>query len=360
MATIVGVPFELPFWPGGTSPAVTNFALNQTTDQLEWIIQAVDAITITRVGFRQGALTGIAPVYKVSIQGVDGNGNPDGTIKGGGSPASATFTPIVGDNGLWLWKTLANSYTCTRGEFISIVITYSSGTIDASNTCSFTSTGNQGKVPGIPYAIQNDNGARTRNAGSAIIAYGSVGTVYGQPLKTALNSVFGVASTPDEFAVLFNIPTSWWSTYKVLGAVLYRQLTAAGTYNLTLYDTDGTTVLHTKSFDADQDRAVGATGTQVFFSDAVLATLNAGSSYRLSFAPTVQNIVRIGLSVDTSADMDAYLGGSTVAQASTRTDAGAWTDDPLTRFGINPILADIAIPPVPIGRNMVIQNIGTY
>src|SRR5438105_4685448 len=98
-----------PGYQVGSSYVPTSFALDQTTDQIEYIFQAAEAITITRLGFRYGTRTGTPPTYQVSLQGVDGTGVPDGTVKGGGSPASATFTPPADAtwDATWRWVTLS-------------------------------------------------------------------------------------------------------------------------------------------------------------------------------------------------------------------------------------------------------------
>lgn len=345
MTAIVGVPFELELYPGGVSPAATNFTLNQTTDQWEIIFQAVDAITITRLGFRQGTVTGTPPVYIISLQGVDASGNPDGTIKGGASPASVTFTPAGADNSTWLWKTLANAYTCARGEWLSIVITYSSGSVDSSNNCSFTITSAVSRTPGQPYGIQNDNGVRARQAATCCFGYGSSGTAYGQPTESTINSGFSSGTTPDEKATLLNIPSAWWNTYKIVGVVLYGTFAVSASYTVNLYDTDGSTVLQNVTVDTDSDASAASSRQRtIYFDETTLSTLNAGSSYRLSVVPGATSLTIGGMTMHASADLDAWPGGSAVAQGSTRKSAGAWTDDNKTRYGINPILADITAP----------------
>src|SRR5262245_2059365 len=113
---------QLRGWLGTNAPAISNFTLNANNDQVEFVFQVREAVTITRLGFRQGTVTGTSPEFKISLQGVDTSGNPDGTIKGGGSPAEDLFTPAGGANSTWLWKTLDNSYAAAAGEFLASVI----------------------------------------------------------------------------------------------------------------------------------------------------------------------------------------------------------------------------------------------
>lgn len=344
MAAIVGKWGELFFWPGSTVNLISNFTLNQTTDAAEYIFQAREPITITRVGYRQGTVTGTAPTYVVALQGVDGSGFPDGVTKVNVGDCSVSVTPVSGGNSTWVWKTLDNSYTCTRGEWLSLVIS-TTGTVDASNNSSFAITGVGGVQTGEPFSIQNDNAVRTKQGTTPLFGYASAGTAYGWPLQTSGSSAFNSASTPDEKAVLFNIPTTWWSTYKVYGVAMYGAFTAGTTCDFVLYDTDGTSVLQNFTADTDQDHNPTASRRRVFiFDETTLSTLNAGSSYRLSIKPSATSATIQTFTVGATADMDAYFGGATVAQGSTRTDAGGWTDSNVTRWGLNPLLSDITAP----------------
>lgn len=344
MGAIIGLANELRFWPGGTTPSVGNFTLNQATDAWETIFQAVEDATITALGYRQGTLTGSAPVFKISLQGVDGSGNPDGTILGGGSPASKTFTPTSGNNNTWTWQTLDNSIAVTRGQLLSIVIARDSGTIDGSNNCSFASTAALGVTVGMPYNIQNDNGVRTRQVTSPIFGYKSSTRVYGQPCQTAQAVGYNSGSTPDERANLLNIPTTWWSTYKIIGVAWYGVLAAATTVDIVLYDSDGSTVLQSITLDSDYTQSVSNRRFEMLFDESTLSTLNAGTNYYLAVKPAATSHTLAGVTVSATADLDAYVAGASVCQAASRTDAGAWTTDNTTRWAINPIVADITAP----------------
>ncbi len=343
MTALLGFPNELRLWPGGTAPGNTNFTLNAATDALEVVFTAADAVTITRLGFRQGALTGVAPVFRVSLQGVDASGNPDGSIKNSGN-AYFDYTPTVGNNTTFQWVTLGATYACARGEPLALVIARTSGTIDGSNNCSFTATSAVGAV-GTTYAIQNDAGSRTRQTVGANFGYGSASTAYGLPALTPASTAFNSGSTPDELALYLTVPTAFCSTYKIAGATLYAATTAGTTFTLSLYDTDGTTVLQSVTPDTDHDQAAAtARGRHVLFDEASLSTLTAGSTYRLAVIPSASNVTLGSLVVAASADLDAYPFGQAWASGSSRTNAGAWTDSDVTRYGINPILADVTVP----------------
>ena len=153
-------------WLVTATPGVTAFTLNQSTDQAEFILDSVANGSITRVGFRPSAKNGTATTWKISLQGGDGaTGNPDGTVKGGGTPASATFTNAALTAGSWIWITLDNAYTIAYGESFSIVIAYDSGTAPSAgvNDVSVSMASGVTTGHGRPYYITNDNGTRVKS-----------------------------------------------------------------------------------------------------------------------------------------------------------------------------------------------------
>lgn len=326
--------------------SANNFALNQTTDQIEWIFEATEAATITRLGFRYGARALTPPTYKISLQGVDlATGFPDGTIKGGASPASKTFTPPADTSwdGTWQWITLDNSYACARGELLSIVISYASGTVDASNNSSFTHSFTVNVGYAVPYAITNDAGTRNKNnSGFAVFGYGSSTKAYGHPCKNLAGQSYSSASTPDEYALGFSLPATWLSSYQVVGLQFSLDPPAGSTFDIVLYS--GTTVLQNATKDGDVNTvATVARQHEIYFDESSLSTLSAGTTYRASIAPSGVVLLPI-LEVDSAADFEAYEGGQ-LCFLSTRTDGGAWDADTLTkRPMIDLILADITAP----------------
>lgn len=341
------------------APFFTNFTLNQTTDALEFVLQTEDNVTITKLGIRVGTITGTTPTYRVSIQGLDASGNPDGTVKGGASPASATFSPsgLGWSNNTWHWVTLSNSYASGAGEFIAIVIDYSSGTVDGSNNASFSQHISPGISYGLPYSIQNDAGSRTRSASSIAVAYASSTTAYGFPILTTVATVFNSGTgTADEYGIKFSLPAAWGDTYQILGVRFEANPVAAGSTVIGLYGgtdataanstgaTTETTSFQTVTLDHDHFQAAGARYAIAYFDESTLTTLYYGATYRISIQPqNTNNITIYGITVDAASDLDAYPLGQNCS-GTRRLDAGNWTDLGTTRYGIELILADITEP----------------
>lgn len=350
--TRMGMP--VPYSSGSLS--YLGFALNGTTDQLEVIFQAPEAITITRLGYRVESVTGSIPAnaYKISLQGVGTTGNPDGTIKGGGTPASATITPS-GSNS-WVWVNLDNSYTCTRGEFLAWVIAYNTGTINGSNFATITYI----MVPTqyFPYAITNNAGSRSRATNMPVFGYGSVSKAYGHPSENTTTEVFDSTTNPDELAVKFTLPAAWGDTYQVVGVRAALGLTASGSVKMILYTgtdataanstgaTTETTVAQEVTIDQDYAPATTSAIHEWYFDEATLTTLYYGGVYRIGFQPQgAQSVALNWLDVDAAGDWDAHPGGQNFS-ASTRVNAGNWTDSAVRRFLVEIILADITEPSV--------------
>lgn len=334
----------------GNGPAYSNFTLDATTDKVEWIVQAEQAATITTIAFRYGARTGTPPTYRVVLQGVDGSGNSDGTDLGGGSPTAVSFTPPADAtwDGTTRTVTLTNAIAVTRGQFFAIVIEYVSGTVDGSNNSSITTDITSGANT-FPYVIQNNAGSRTRRANWPVIAWLSASKCFGLPLFGQTSSgLIHTGTTPDEVGMLFNLPAGWGATYKIAAVIgMFRFQTAGQTVRMTLYDTDGTTVLQQVDIDSDYTRTTGASSPlqRYAFDEATLSTLNFGSTYRFTVSVTAASggIQLYYYDVPSSTYLTAFPFGSN-AYWTQRTDAGAWTDTNTRLPLIGLVFEDITEP----------------
>jgi hypothetical protein len=331
----------------------TLFAIDAATDQAEFIFQADEAMTITRLGFRYGARTGTPPLHKISLQGVvDTTGFPDTTIKGGGSPASKTFTPPADTSidGLWQWHTLDNSYTCTRGELLAIVISYVSDTggnaVGASHNSTFTVTDSMGLSngqEGMPYAISNNAGSRSKLIANPCFGYSSATKIYGRPAQAAFASAATTsASTPDEYAMAFTLPTDWLGTYQLGGVILRHLSPASASRVMTIQLYSGTTPLQTVAFPMTVNSTPNTVRTMRYrFTETTLATLGPGQIYRVGFQPDAGSNVFHGVTQASNAEWGAYPLG-VGWYTSHRTDAGAWTDLTDTRLLGGLLLKDLS------------------
>jgi hypothetical protein len=331
---------------GWTNPRATvgmsigpAFGLSASNSAVEFIFQAFEAATITRLWYRQSSVTGTSPVYQISLQGVDASGLPDGTIKASGN-AKATFTPVAGNNNTGNWINLTSSYTCTRGELLAIVIAYSSGTVNASNLASFSDQVASGVLEVTPYLIENTAGTRVRSRNQMLYGYGSASVAYGNPALNFTQQGFNDGSNPDEYALRFIVPATWFGSYKVAGVkALVGAPPAGSSLTWTLYD--GTTALQTYTQDSDYFQGTTVTPMEILFTDTTLATLTSGNVYRLAVKNNhaSSNMTLMTQQVTANADLAAYPGGIEWYQ-STRNNAGAWTDVNTTRPFVEPLFSD--------------------
>ena len=321
------------YFGGEGSVNRSTFAMDGSTDTWGCVYQMPEAATITTACYLNGFKTGTSPTYVVSLQGVGTTGYNDGTILGGGSPASKTFT--AGSDDSFQCETLTNSISLTRGQFVVINFAYSSGTINASNyeefATGFVSNGSAYKI-GFPYCFSCPSGTCAKlNTRAPVFALKSSTKTYGFPGTDVESTAYSSDSSPDEYAIAFRKPASTCSTYKVKAITcLVRQSATGKTLDVKLYN--GTTQLQIlDNMDADAVSATPAASdrvpTRFTFQDSSLSALNCGSTYRIGFVPneTASNFALAVLDVATAAELSAYPGG-TDWFLSTRTDAGAWTD----------------------------------
>lgn len=306
----------------GSVPAFSAaHTLDATTDQFELHFQAVEAATITTVVVRVNAITGTAGTARVGIQGSSATtGAASGTWLGATNTGYADISSY-GSAGACLAVTLGESVTVARGDTFCIVVDPISGTWDASNSIALTYSAVGGLQQRIPYAILN--GTKTATV-IGIGGYRSDSKSYGNIVETITNVAPTTATTPDEIALKWSLP-SLCSSYQVVGARISASWTAGRTFTMRLFDSDGTTVL--QSVDRDTDQGIAGQGTHDFyFDETTLSTLSPGTSYRLSFLPAASSSTAsvATWACPTSGDVEGMTGGG--ASYSTRTDAGSWTD----------------------------------
>jgi hypothetical protein len=330
--------------------SATTHVLDANTDGAAWMFKAADDITITRVGFLTTAEAGASTTWTVGLQALDpATGLATGTYLGGGSPASVNFTQANTAANTFNWFTLDNSYACTAGEDLAIVITYSSGTINGANNITVCTVGACAPATSTPYAATNTAGTWAKVVTApACFGYASSTTTYGMPQQSTLAIAFNSGSSPNSRGMSFNLPSGWGSTYQVAGlSVLFTLPAAAATDSVIvkILDTDVTTVLQSVTVDLENTAAANVTRLlTIYFDEATLSTLNFGSTYYLLFEPqTTNNITLRGLTVSgTAADWDAWPGGQNFAYGTWA--ANVFTPTATARLSCDLILADWTEP----------------
>lgn len=334
-----------PFDPDTAGLSYVSVGVDSDTAILEWIFQAPEAITITKLGYRQNAITGGPGPYEISLQGVDTSGLPDGTIKSSGN-AKEEFTPAAVSN-TFVWKTLDASYACARGEWLSIVFKLASGGFaDEFNYVVVSNAFDHGgQRSGHPYTIQNI-GVRTRDYRWPLFGYASASRAYGQPSKNMTSGVqYSSDSNPNEYGMRFALPVAWGGLFRVVGIKWfgYNAATSGKSCTVSLYDVgDPGTVIQQIVYDWDRNQTTNNIRTQyIYFDEATLATLKFGSAYTIGLLAD-QTGVSMGLASieqEAAADFEAWSGGQLFSLA-TR-NGGAWTLNTAKRPLMSLIIEDL-------------------
>jgi len=325
---------RLPVGPTfSSSPGWTSLALNDSTRKVGGIFQmppGVASHTITRAACRVGPITGTSPTYRISIQGVTTGGIPDGTIKGGGTPASATFQPTTANQALLL--SLDNSYSAIPGELLAVVVDYSAGTVDGSNHAQLSYTVTSALDCALnPYGV-DFQASWTKRTEAAPFGIGTSSDLWGEGLFDAIGStgVFANSSTPNEYGICFQVP-SYYSHIRVDGfQFMPVSFAVGGEHTATIYSGGGvsdTTALESVVFDSDTIQ--GNRRNVVLFDSATPIELAGGQSYRIAIRPNSTQTANINF-VSVS---DEDLWDTTPLEQSshyTTRAGGSWTDT-LTR-----------------------------
>jgi hypothetical protein len=325
-----------------TTPSFNNQVFSASSTKLGVIFQAQSAEPITALLARYGVRTGTPPAHKISLQGVDISGNPDGTVKGGASPASKVFTPPASTawDGTVQTFTLDNSYTPAAGDWLAWVLEYSSGTIDASNNSSWTrSVSNIGSGRyTVPYTLLNTGTwART---GTALAVWGWKGATntFGFPLL----AVNATSATVDgnRVAMRFTLPSGAGTSIGVAGLRLNLSTPAAGgqNYIVGIWD-DAGTALQTITIDSDYISINGITILQgeAWFSSP--ATLTDGTVYYAGVQRSGTNLGITTLDFANANDLTAMPGGSGFYLATW--NGSAWSAVQTSRPFVELMLSDM-------------------
>lgn len=323
----MGMPFQ-----ADTAPNLSTFTLNQSADAAEIVFRPGTTDPITHLGFSIGTKTGTATTWVAALQGVDGStGFPDGTVKGGGTPASKTLTNAGLTASAFNWLALDNAYApADANEALAAVFQYSSGTAPSAgvNDVQVITHNIGGQRSGNPYAIQNDNAVRSKQLNLPILGWKTATAVYGCPIQSAYATTF---VSPNEVAMAFQLPSGAGSTYTVsqFRAVVTLPAAAANSFIASLYD--GTTPIATAA--AFDEEIVSGTSSRIirgYFAPPYPA-LSFGNPYRLSFAQQTASALTVhGVVANSATDVAAFDGGQNF-WLSTRS-GGAWTDNLAARL----------------------------
>lgn len=331
MQELPGQPILYPkFWmPSATGVpafATTATLIDAAGEKIAFIFFVHKAGEIETVEFSlRSVVFNALSVARVSLQDVSlVNGDPDGV--------QDQFRDLTGLATGWVVPGRISSdgtdtgtrRTVAVGDILVFVLEYQTFTAADSLTLGAPSESTAGEDRDLPYTdLFTAAWAPSAGQNPGIVLKYSDGT-YSAPLGcvpvlSVADQTFNSGSTPDERALLFQVPVPM----RVCGARWRGSVAAGANHDVVLYDAAGT-ALRTASRDGDVSSITGIGMRGAHFTSPL--DLAANVDYRLALKPTtVTNVSVVQATFATAAIANAYAGGPT-AQLSTRTDGGAWTE----------------------------------
>lgn len=330
------------------NPTFSNILIDASGEKIAFVTQVRGVEPIEKIGVRYGARTGTPPTYKIGLQGVDATGLPDGSfLNDGGGEASITFTPPADTtwDGIWKEFTLTDAYTPALGQYVAIVIEYSSGTIDASNRSSFSETVTTLGDPGFqqsPYSLTHNGAAwsKTVIAGRQLpFTLVTANTVFGRPIQDS-PAPTNLTVDGHRQALKFTLPAGAADTFKILSSRMNLSVATGGTFKIGIWSASGT--IAETTIDSDYVSGSGSLRVQEMFWDDAATALTAGTTYYVGVERSGTNIGLHTQHIGVANNLKAHPGGSSFVFSSY--DGSSWTDDTTLRPEVEITLDDITEP----------------
>ncbi len=292
----------------------SGLTLDGTTTKTGYVAIFPHSGIINKVLIRTRTVT-TPQTLKVSLQGVDANGKPDGTILGVGnsaygtqaSPAQATVYLV----------TLTSPLTVVRGVKVAVVVEWNS---TAGN---ITMSQGDGEACNNFYCLTYAAAAWTitATANAPIVGFEYTDGYHGFttfPFAAITGTVFSNTSSPDEIGVYIVNPV----TIVACGCYVYVNKGAACTVKL--YDA-ANNLLFSQALVTGNRWNAALAFDYIYFPTDILLLKN--TAYRLTLVPTSgSNVTLLEYTMPSAAALDSMSLGSAFYRTS-RTDAGAWTNN---------------------------------
>lgn len=214
------------------------------------------------------------PTFRGSLQTASARGTANGTILGGGSPASKSFVPTVN----FLEIDFDNVYTPSNGDLLALVLEYISG----STSAVFSRSIPAGMVFPYPASLTAGTWAALTNTlpcMAPIYVDGYIGRGC-LPAKTMFNNITAATS----YGSLWTAPV--YDTLSGAATVIRPGATTGGLLQATLYEGTSTTIsaltIVSQSANMNIDIMTGSTGNGVMINIPMPTyLLKPGNTYRL-------------------------------------------------------------------------------
>lgn len=316
---------------------IAGTTLDATGERCGQVLMISKTGNIRNVWIRTGTVTK-GDDLKISLQGVNSSGLPDGTIKGTGNAGYVVATINDSDDNKWAGPfQLGVDVAVTQGETISLVVEWNSYTdgsliiqlvspiLDKYNCYQVTDIT---ATPGTWLKSSTSHQCIALEYDDGTYMVGNIGAIY------LGGGTVNVNSTPDEYGNLFQMPFPC----RVIGFWIYANLYYYDAV-LTLYDASSK-ILANATIEADYRHGASPGYLEVFFDSdpAANVTLAKDTNYRMVVASTSSDSISFrDLSVPEAAAMEVMDLG-TSCYMTYRTDGGTWTESTTRRVCMGLIL----------------------
>lgn len=311
----------------GASATQTSTTVNALNEGVAVGLTASESFTASTLCYRVNSVTGSPGTLRLSIQGRSGlNGPPDGTVKGGGSPASTTVAShSAGINRV----TLDNSYSVSVGEQISIVAEATAGTWDGSNSlslfygCGSSSDNSMGRT-------FNNGGSWSATGYTPMLSLGNGTRDYlGNCLSNIVNGTnyfIDANGSQREVALKFTVPNDNL-TYTLVAFHFRGDHANGANATWTLYEGGAVSDTTSSYSDGTVDEEFGPETDDFWFKPLdTPQVLTNGTTYRASLLNDSNNITGIYNFEPADASALAAEQGNWALEGSHR-QTGNWTDN---------------------------------
>lgn len=316
-----------PLMPEHALAAVNSGTLlnNSTQQRLAVIFQADKTGSIDRIWFR-GAVVTTSQSVTVSIQSVDANFLPSGSVIGG-TGTQATIAATTNYE-----VTLSSSASVTAGTWYAVVVEWTStqGSIQVQAVA--------GQGIACKFAIHNGTSwARSAVQMMFTARYTDNSFTTNTPIfvTTATSTAFAQNTAgSDEYGLLWTPDQSW----RLAGVVWYSgsTVTAGGLPVICCYDNGGSS-LGTIS-DGVQ---LSSISNGLMFATPI--QLTSGTPIRLTVQPSNNTSVSLYRYTFPNSDLLAASPWGSAYQSTKRVDLGSWTDESLILNSLIPIVSGINV-----------------
>lgn len=272
----------------GSSLSFYSILIDAAGEYGACIFKSPKSGTISKVGFRIGAITQALSSLKVGLYTVDvTNGFPTDPLAAYGSMVAGTVAPSANT---FHWVTLGTGATTAKGDKVALVVEWNAfqagDSLNLNLGLIFEEAGN----PIFPYVVSKLGGAWADANGEPNFAIeysdNTIEHITGvTPYSNVSEEIVSSSSNPDRRGIRFKLPfpfrlKGFWSYYRGDGA----------DEDFLLYDSDGITLLET--YTTDKDLIKSAAGVYAdFFSGAY--TCAKDTYYRLVMRGTTTTSNRI-------------------------------------------------------------------